>query len=87
MRSTIDAAGRVVVPAAIRRQAGLEPGTPLEIRYRDGIVEIEAHSLPVTLKQRGRWLVAMPDAPVPALERDTVETTRRTLRRSRGARA
>ena len=87
MKSTIDSAGRVVVPAAIRRQAGLEPGTPLEIRYRDGLVEIEPDPLPVTLKRRGRWLVAEPDVDVDALTNDTVETTRRTLRRARGPRA
>jgi AbrB family looped-hinge helix DNA binding protein len=87
MKSTIDAAGRVVVPAAIRRQAGLEPGTRLEIRFRDGLVEIEPDPLPVALKRRGRWLVAVPDADVDALTADTVETTRRTLRRARASRA
>ena len=30
--TTFDAAGRLVVPKAIRKAAGLEPKTPLEIR-------------------------------------------------------
>jgi AbrB family looped-hinge helix DNA binding protein len=34
MRTTIDKAGRVVVPAAIRERAGLTPGTELEITRR-----------------------------------------------------
>ncbi|MBI2222974.1 MAG: AbrB/MazE/SpoVT family DNA-binding domain-containing protein, partial [Acidobacteria bacterium] len=29
MRTTIDKAGRVVIPAVIRERAGLRPGTPL----------------------------------------------------------
>lgn len=31
MRTTIDKAGRVVIPAVIRERAGLKPGTQLEI--------------------------------------------------------
>lgn len=31
MRTTIDKAGRVVIPGPIRRRASLEPGTELEI--------------------------------------------------------
>jgi AbrB family looped-hinge helix DNA binding protein len=87
MKATIDAAGRVVVPAAIRRQAGLEAGTPLQIRFRDGLVEIEPDPLPVALRRRGRWLVAEPGVDVVTLPADEVERTRRSLRRARGAKA
>ena len=31
MRSTIDKAGRVVIPAAVRERAGLVPGTELNV--------------------------------------------------------
>ena len=41
METTIDKAGRLVIPKAVREQAGLSPGTRLEISYRDGKVEIE----------------------------------------------
>lgn len=40
MRTTIDAAGRVVVPKALRDAVGLAPGTELEIEAVDGRVEI-----------------------------------------------
>lgn len=44
MKGTIDEAGRVVIPKAIREAAGLKPGTPLMIEYRNGRVEIERKS-------------------------------------------
>ena len=41
MRTTIDGAGRLVVPKAIRDACGLEPGSDVEIRAVEGRVEIE----------------------------------------------
>jgi len=53
MKSTIDLSGRLVIPKAIRKVAGLEPGVPLEVRWREGVVEIEPAPLPVKLTKRG----------------------------------
>jgi len=83
MRTTIDEAGRLVIPRAIRRQAGLTPRTRLHIRMRDGRLEIEPEPLPVKLVRRGRLLVAVPQGGVPLLRPRTVERTRRMLRRER----
>lgn len=83
MKSTIDSAGRLVIPGEIRREAGLEPGTPLEVRWRDGIIEIEPASTPVKLQRRGKLLVAVAGPRQPVLLASTVERTRRTLRRER----
>ena len=83
MITTIDAAGRLVIPKEVRRQAGLEPGMPLEVRLHDGCIEIEPARLEVTLERRGRFVVAVPKAPVPALTAEIVEATRRRLRRER----
>jgi AbrB family looped-hinge helix DNA binding protein len=85
MKVTIDAAGRLVIPQAIRREAGLKPGTSLDVRWRDGRIEIEPAPLPVKLVRRGRLLVAVPQGKVGPLRAETVERTRRTLRRERGA--
>ena len=40
MRVTIDRAGRIVVPKAMRDELGLTPETPLEIEVVDDHVEI-----------------------------------------------
>jgi AbrB family looped-hinge helix DNA binding protein len=61
MRTTIDAAGRLVIPKAIRDAAGLEPGMPLDVRLHDGRIEIEPEEFPVKLVRRpGGLLVAVP---------------------------
>ena len=79
MKATIDAAGRLVIPKEIRRQAGLRPGTQLDVRWHDGRIEIEPAAMPVRLVQRGRLLVAVSDAAGDALTVETVEETREAL--------
>jgi AbrB family looped-hinge helix DNA binding protein len=80
----MDPAGRVVIPREIRREAALEPGVPLDVRWRDGVIEIEPQPLAVTLARKGRLLVASPSEPVKSLRTATVERTRRQLTRRRG---
>ena len=87
MRTTIDPAGRLVIPKQIRQEAGLKPGMPLEVRCEEGRIEIEPAPLPVKLVRRKRLLVAVPDTDVGALTSEAVERTRKTLRRERGTRA
>ena len=77
----MDSAGRLVIPGAIRREAGLKPGAPLEVHWRDGRVEIEPAPLPVKLVRQGRLLVAVPEEKTGPLRAETVERTRRVLRR------
>ena len=84
MTVTMDQAGRLVIPSEIRREAGLEPGMPLEIRCEDGRIEIEPKTLPVKLERQGRLLVAVPLIPVPPLTNEIVERTKQRIRRSRG---
>ena len=86
MTITMDAAGRLVIPREIRREAALEPGVPLDVRWRDGVIEIEPQALAVTLKRKGRLLVASPAAKVSTLRTATVERTRRDLATRRGRR-
>lgn len=82
MRTTIDRAGRVVIPKPIRDAAGLRPGTELEITERDGRVLVEAVSRPVRLVERDGFLAAElegDEGPPLTIEevRDLVERVRR----------
>jgi AbrB family looped-hinge helix DNA binding protein len=83
MKTTIDNAGRLVIPKEVRREAGLRPGMRLEVRWRDGRIEIEPEPLVVQLVRKGRLTVAVPSGGVPPLRSETVEYTRRKLRRER----
>ena len=86
MTITMDASGRLVIPREVRREAGLEPGVPLTVRWREGVIEIEPQPLAVTLARKGRLLVATPVEPTPALGHVTVERTRAALRKRAGRR-
>ena len=81
MKTTMDGAGRLVIPKEIRRQAGLRPGAPLEVRWRDGLIEIEIAPVPVTLARKGRFVVAVPRAGGSALTTEEVEETRDAIAR------
>jgi AbrB family looped-hinge helix DNA binding protein len=63
MRTTIDKAGRVVIPASIRERAGLSAGAELEITLEDSAVKIERVASGPRLVKVGRRLVARPTAP------------------------
>jgi AbrB family looped-hinge helix DNA binding protein len=81
MKSTIDAAGRIVVPKALRQALGLEPGQALEIRAGDGRLEIEVAPTSMRLRKKGKGVVAVPDAELPALTADQVRETLERVRR------
>ena len=86
MITTIDAAGRLVIPGPVRREAAIEPGVPLDVRWRDGVIEIEPQPIPVTLEKQGRLLVARPQVRVRPLGAAAVERTRREISTGRGRR-
>jgi len=80
MRTTIDGAGRVVIPKELRNRLALVGGQELEIREREGRIEIEPAGAAMTLRVRGGGLVAVPDEQLPPL---TDEIVRETLERAR----
>ncbi len=81
MKATIDAAGRIVIPKALRERLHLDRSRALEIRERNGRIEIEPSATPMTLVRRGRTSVAVPQEELPPLTddlvRETLEQTRR----------
>ena len=62
MKTSIDKAGRVVIPAAIRERAGLMAGAELDITLEDSTIRIERVAAPPRLVKVGRRLVARPTA-------------------------
>lgn len=81
MVATIDKAGRIVVPKRLREQLGFKPGQKLELSAVDGRLEVEHPTTPVHLEQRGGRLVAVTDAPMPALTQEQVRETLEQIRR------
>jgi len=67
MRASIDRAGRVVVPKALRDALDLRPGTMLEVTQEDGRLVLEPTPVPMRLVRRGKGLVALPTKPIPRL--------------------
>ena len=63
MRTTIDRAGRVVIPASLREKAGLSPGAVLEITADEGGVRLERVAEGPRLVKIGKRLVARPRTP------------------------
>lgn len=80
MRSTIDRAGRLLIPKALRQRLGLLGGEELEVREVDGRIEIEPVATAMRLVDRDGASVAVPDEDLPPL---TDELVRATLERTR----
>ncbi len=81
MRTTIDAAGRIVVPKPLRDQLGLTGGQELEIVARDGRLEAESLPTALHLERRGAVVVAVPDVELPVLRAGQVRETLERIRR------
>lgn len=84
MSSTIDAAGRLVIPRAVRDAAGITPETKLNVRYRDGRIEIEPAPLDVDIVDVDGVAVAQPKTPIPVMSAADVERARGQVRDERG---
>jgi AbrB family looped-hinge helix DNA binding protein len=81
MKTAIDAAGRVIVPKALRDQLGLSAGRELEIRARDGALIIEPAPTPMTVVKRGKRVVAKPKEQLPQLTQEEVRAALEGSRR------
>lgn len=74
MRTTIDKAGRVVIPAPLRERAGLTPGTEIEITVEDTGLRVERVAAGPRLMKMGRRMVARPTVPVDSRPRVDIST-------------
>ncbi len=80
MTSTIDSAGRVVIPKVLRDSLGIKGAQSVTIRERDGVIEIVPVPFSMELVDRGKGLVAVPGESLPSL---TIEMVRETIDRTR----
>jgi len=69
----------MVIPKAIRQAAGIKPGSPLSIEYRDGKIEIAPKAAKVRLIRKGSVLVAS----IRGAPKMSVEEVNEWIRKSR----
>lgn len=82
MRVTIDKAGRIVVPKALRDELCLQPGQELEISAVDGRLEIETPPTRMWLeREEDGFLVARTDREMPTLTAEMVREVLEQIRR------
>lgn len=83
IETTIDAAGRVVVPKEIRERARLVPGTRLRVQCVDGRVEIEPVPRAIRIVRKGRLHVAVPIEQGESLKAESVRDVIEEIRTGR----
>lgn len=83
MKTTIDRAGRVVIPKEIRQVAGLRPGDTIDVVFKEGEVAIRPTGVEMRLEKRGRFTVIVPEATVEPLMEEVVERTLEQVREGR----
>lgn len=80
MRTTIDAAGRIVIPKAMRDELDLGAGE-VELEVRDGHIEISVPPTPMRLERSGKGVAAVTDREMPPLGPDAVRAVLESVRR------
>ena len=79
MKTTIDRAGRLIVPKAVRKAIGLQPGTSVDIQVHDGSAVISPRQVGAKLVRRGKGPVLVAAGKVPALTAEQVRALLRPL--------
>jgi bifunctional DNA-binding transcriptional regulator/antitoxin component of YhaV-PrlF toxin-antitoxin module len=83
MPLTIDKAGRLVIPAELRRKAALTAGTPLSATFEDGAIRIQRDVPGPEVTTRGKRKIARPKGrgtqPIDVSERIEEERNRRRI--------
>lgn len=81
MKASIDRAGRVVIPKALRDALGVDEGATVDMQVRDGRLEVEVVSSEIHLVERDDGPVATSDDPLPTLNADDVRSVLESVRR------
>jgi AbrB family looped-hinge helix DNA binding protein len=78
---TMDTAGRIVVPKALRDRLAIEPGQALRAQVRDGRLEIEPEPIEARLVEVDGILVITPTEHVERATREDVRNLIEDMRR------
>ncbi len=81
MKTTIDRAGRLVVPKTMRERLRLADGGEVEVTERDGVIEIVPVPAEVKIVESPDGPIAVAVADLPALTDDDVRATIDAVRR------
>ena len=81
MRTTIDGAGRVVIPKAVRDEAGLSAGAEIDVHFRDGRIELEPVTVSMRLVKRGQRATIEAEQEMPTLSSADVRAVLERVRR------
>ena len=81
MKSTIDRAGRVIIPKPLRDRMGWLGGEQLEILEVDGVIEIRPAPIQMKVVETDDGPVIVATQPVPPVTDDDVRRTIERLRR------
>jgi len=82
MRTTIDSAGRIVVPKAIRDAMGLTGGTRLDLIFENGRLRVEVPPAEVEIEfpEGGPPRIVFKDDDVPPLTDEMIRETLEAVR-------
>jgi AbrB family looped-hinge helix DNA binding protein len=81
MRTTIDRAGRLVVPKPIRDRLGIPAGAEVDLDEHDGVIEIRLLAAAVRIAETETGPVIEPVEPLPVLSDDVVQMAIEATRR------
>lgn len=78
---TVDAAGRIMIPKALRDRLGLRAGTSVMVSEHDGALELVPRPVDVEIVQRGRVAVLQPRDELASAGEDEVRSAVERSRR------
>ena len=81
MRVAIDAAGRMVLPKALRAELGITGPAEVELLSADGHLELSVPDTPAHVEMRDGLAVIVPDRPVRSMTADDVRKALEAVRR------
>ena len=80
IKTTIDKSGRLVIPLKLRDEAGLRPGAEVDVRCRDGVIEVSQPAVQFHEELLDGFMVLVPDVPIPTITTEQVNQILESVR-------